>query len=193
MKKLKIIYIAGIGKGHKMGQQAAVKLWRFYGVSPIFYDMHWEKGEWDEKLQQLLKLIDETDGPVALVGVSAGASAAINAYAARKDKVSGVVLIAGWVNRPEDVGAYYYEHNPAFVDSAKLAPESLAKLDSNARKRILSRYALKDEMVSSPHSFVEGAHNQRVMSAGHFITITTQILLGAPGFLRFLKRQAKIK
>lgn len=193
MKKLTVIYITGLGNSDKKGQRLVVKFWRLYGVKPVFCDMCWGEGVWDEKFQRLLKLVDDSEGPVALVGVSAGASAAINAYAARKDRVSGVVLLAGWVNRPQDVGAYHYEHNPAFVDSAKLAPESLAKLDRSARQRILSRYAYKDWIVSAKHSMVEGAHNERERTKGHGFTIATQILFGAPSFLKFLKRQTKIK
>lgn len=195
MKKLHIIYVTGLGDRNPRGQRRAVSLWRIYGVEPEFCQMNWgDKGPWQPKFDRLLKMVDDAydEGkPVGIVGVSAGASAAINAFAARKDKIAGVVLIAGKVNRPETVGESYKRNNKAFVTSVNQSPESLSELDDADRVRILSLYALKDERVAKADSFIPNAHNVWVPSIGHFFTIALQITLGASGFIYFLRKVSK--
>jgi pimeloyl-ACP methyl ester carboxylesterase len=152
--------------------------------------------EFELKLTRLTDTIDrlyEKGHKISLVGASAGAGAVINAFAARKDKVSGVVLIAGWVNFPESIGAGYRRTNPAFVESSYRVQKSLDTLDFDVdRTRIQSRYAVFDESVSRRHSETIGAHNKTVPSLGHAITIATQLLFGAPFWIRFLEKQPQM-
>src|SRR5690349_5120081 len=116
MPKLTIIYIPGLGDQNPVYQRKAIGFWRHYGVEPELFQMNWgDKKPWEPKFNKLLKRIDQLSkkGPVALVGVSAGASAVINAYAARKDKVVGVVCIAGKIHRPENIQTHYRKNNPS--------------------------------------------------------------------------------
>lgn len=195
MKKLHVIYVTGLGdKGDDpQKQKTLVKTWRWYGVEPEFFQVNWgDKTPWEPKLQKLLSSIDnayERGMAVGLVGASAGGSAVINAYAARRDKVAGVVLIAAKVNHPETVGKNYKRNNPAFVTSINNSPKALASLSAKERSHILSRYALFDEVVDKADSYVSGARNRRSPTFGHFITIGLQIIFGAPSFIRFLRRQ----
>jgi hypothetical protein len=62
-------------------------------------------------------------------------------------------------------------------------------LTASDRARILSRYAVLDERVTRQDSLVPGAHNRLSPTIGHVPTIAAQLILGAPSFLRFLKRQ----
>lgn len=157
--------------------------------------MKWASDEsFDAKLSRALSRIDElvADGKaVGLVGASAGASMALNAYFARQDKVVGVVCLAGKVNNPNNIGKRYNSENPALKQSVQGSQQSLSNLSDANKQRIMSRYALADETVAKPNSYITGAVNRRVIMVGHVFTIATQILYGAPGFLRFLKRQAK--
>ncbi|HWB39494.1 MAG TPA: hypothetical protein VG604_04650 [Candidatus Saccharimonadales bacterium] len=191
-KTIHLIYIPGLGDDDPKGQRWAVAHWQKYGVEAELFQMNWaDKTTWQTKFSRLLKRIDELDKQgkdIALVGASAGAGAAINAYAARKDKVVGCVLIAGKVMRPEAIGQGYRSKNPSFVESAYAVPTSLAKLAASDRQRILSRYALADETVYKPDSRVPGARNKMVFSIGHAITIGSQIIFGARSFIRFLKK-----
>jgi hypothetical protein len=195
-KPLYLIYITGLGDQRAEGQRRAVAGWRLWGVGSELFQVKWaDKEAWAPKFKRLLDRIDTlaAEGKdVGLVAVSAGATAAINAFVARQDVLVGIVCIAAKANRPETIGNRIRHKNPAFVTSAQDAQQALASLDASARKRILSRYALADEMVMVADSHIAGAHNRRVLSFGHVITIATQITLGAPGFIRFLKRlQAK--
>lgn len=196
MAKHSVIYIPGLGDANPRGQLALVRAWKWYGVEPHFFQMNWADGEaFVLKLDRLLMLLDgqhAKGNKVSLVAASAGAGAAINAFAARKNVVSGVVLIAGWVNFPEDIGQGYRRKNPAFVESAYRVQPSLDTLNFEAdRARIQSRHAIFDPVVSQKYSEVIGGHNVTVPSIGHATTIATQLAVGAPSFLRFLKRQAK--
>lgn len=194
-KKIQVIYITGLGNTAKRGQRIASKLWSLYGVVPYFFDVKWGDNEvWERKLERLLAMVDkfhQAGKPVALVGISAGASAAVNAYAARRGKLVGLVLICGWVNRPGDIDSRHNRENPAFVTSAHQSPQSLSALTPKDRRRILSRFAWKDGIVSRAASYIPGGRNQLLPTAGHFFTIAIQIIFGAPSFIRFLKKQPK--
>lgn len=195
-KKLYVIYVPGLGDSSVSLQRRAVNSWHLWGVQAELFQMNWaDKELWQIKFNRLLKRIDQLIANgfnIGLVGASAGASAVINAYAARKDHIVGCVLIAGKVNHPETIGQNYYLHNPAFVTSVDDCQKSLALLNDKDRTRILSRYAAIDETVNKSDSLIPGAQNQRVLIIGHAITIGYQITFGATGFIKFLKRQTLV-
>lgn len=195
MPKLHILYIPGLGDKNVSGQIRAINIWRFWGVTPELLQMNWANAEpWESKFKRLLARIDELHSKgesVGLVGVSAGASAVMNAYAARKNKLVGVVCIAGKINRPNVIGSRYRKNNPAFVTSAEECEKALQTLDATDRRRILSQFGLFDPVVSKVDSRVPGARNRFSPTIGHTITIVLQITFGAPSFLRFLKKLSK--
>lgn len=195
MQKLHVLYITGLGDHNVTTQQRVIQSWRWWGVEPELFQVNWASKEpWATKLKRLLARIDDLrsqNKPVALVGISAGAAAVINAYAARKDQLAGVVCIAGKINRPHIIGKRYRRENPAFITSANDCEQALATIEPIYRSRIMSRFAIFDPIVSKKDSRVPGVQNRVVPSIGHVPTIATQITLAAPIFLRFLKHQAK--
>ena len=193
--RLHLIYIPGLGDRNPKGQRWAVKTWSIWGVEAELFHGNWGDGQpWEPKFERLLKRIDELASQgtqVALIGASAGAGAVINAYAARKDKVVGCVLICGKVNNPSGIGPRYSTGNPAFMTSANAVPKALAQLNEADRSRIMSIFSIADPIVPKRDSRIPGAHNRYTLIIGHSPTIATQITLGAPGFIWFLKRQAR--
>lgn len=191
---LHLIYITGLGDHKVGGQQKAVQLWNRYGVSAELFQVRWADREpWEPKFERLLNLIDQhiAEGKhVALVGASAGASAVINAYAARKDKIVGTVLLAGKVNRAHAIGGSYRSQNPAFITSAENSQHALKTLGKDQRRRTQSRYGIIDEIVPFTDSVIKGARNRVVPTVGHIPTIALQLIFPW-GFIRFLKRQAR--
>ena len=190
---LHLIYITGLGDTKApRGQLWAVARWAKYGVEAELFQMRWgDKEDWQPKYARLLARIDELlkqGKAIGLVGASAGASAAINVFAARQDKLVGVVLIAGKVNRPKAIGKVHYTENPALPQSVKQCVRSLEGLGPEARRRILSRYGLFDETVKRSDSFIPGARNQAAPTMSHFFNIAFQLTLGARSFINFLKR-----
>ncbi|MDB5184570.1 MAG: hypothetical protein JWN38_378 [Candidatus Saccharibacteria bacterium] len=192
--KLAVIYIPGLGDRRTTGQLKAVQLWRIYGVRPELFVVRWFDSEpWPAKLQRLLKRIDELvvrGFAIGLVASSAGAAAALNAYAARKKVISGVVLIAGKVNRPQAIGSGYSGPNPSFLTAAYDSQAALASLTPADRSRILTRSGMRDMVVPKHDSHIPGAKNRIVPSFGHLATIASQMVLGAPTFIHFIKKQA---
>lgn len=192
-KKLHVIYVPGLGDKKVDGQQRVVDGWRFWGVEPELFQMNWgDKQPWEPKFKRLLARIDKAlkEGKtVGLVGVSAGASAVINAYAARKDQIVGVVCISGKINRPTHIAQRYALNNPALVTSAHNCEQALKTLTKLDRRHILSRFAVFDEIVPQIDSYISGARNRISPTIGHSPTIGLQIIFGAPSFLHFLKRQ----
>jgi pimeloyl-ACP methyl ester carboxylesterase len=191
-----VIYIPGIGDDVKGLQSTLIKKWRLYGMEPIIHEVPWmDREAFAPKLERLLARIDELvkhGHTVSLVAASAGAGAAINAFAKRPDKVNGVVCIAGKVNNPESIGDGYRQRSPSFIESAQQVQFSLDILDEgNYRPRIMSRYALFDPIIPRDDSIVLGGVNITVPTFGHSVTIAEQLLLGAPNYLRWLKRLAK--
>jgi hypothetical protein len=192
MKIHDVIYIPGLGDVNPRTQRGLIATWRLWGVRPQLFHINWGDGEaFAPKLERLLALIDDIAAKghtVSLVASSAGAGAAINAFAARKKQINGVVCIAGKVNNPDTIGPRYSDGNPAFVESARQVQFSLDKLDFDTeRSRIQSRYAIFDPVIPQRDSEVAGGQNKTVLGIGHSATIATQLLFGAPSFLRFLK------
>lgn len=187
-----IIYVPGLGDSRIAGQQRAVRTWTLYDVKPELFQMNWADGElFQPKLQRLLDTIDslaENGYDVSLVGVSAGASAVLNAYAARKSKVHGVVIICGKVNHPEAVSPALYAKNPAFKESMDRLPDSLDVLGEQYRKRILSIRPIADYTVPVRDTRIKGVKQGLIPTIGHVPSIAYGISLGAYKAIRFLKK-----
>lgn len=195
MKTYHFIYIPGLGDDNVKGQSWAVKRWQRKGVTSELVQMKWSDYEaWQSKLDRVLASVDAAVGEgkkVAIIGASAGASAAINVYSARSDVIVGVLLIAGKANHPERVGTNYKTKNPAFWTSVQASAKVISTLSADDRKAITARYGIVDEVVLPSDSKIAGARNRYVPSIGHVITIATQLLFGIPSFLRFIKRLSR--
>jgi pimeloyl-ACP methyl ester carboxylesterase len=187
-RPLRIIYILGLGDYRQL--QNVNKVIKWWGVESEIFRVNWGDGKpWDPKFKKLLKLVDRLSrqgNDVAIVGASAGATAAINAFAARKNKIVGIVLVAGKINRPQTISGRYAKQD--FITSAHRSARALATLSEADRRRVLSRYALLDGVVAKRDSLIPGARNRMAPTIGHGLTIATQFVLGPPGFIRFFKR-----
>lgn len=193
-KKLRVIYIPGVGDTNPASQQWLVKTWQLWGVEYELLQMNWaDETSWNFKFNRILDRIDELiagGNHVALVGASAGGAAALSAYEAKKDQLAGVVLICGKLKKPSSIGPRYSNSNPALIDAVTASDEALKRLNPHDRDKIMTRRAIIDEVITTAEdSIVEGAHNRVIPTPGHSVTIATQLLFGAPIFLRFLKRQ----
>jgi dienelactone hydrolase len=189
-----VIYVPGLGDHRTKTQRLAPQYWQVFGVKGHCFLMQWRDQEpFASKLERLLSKIDElaADGhKVSLVGASAGASVVLVAYAARLDKVSGVVCICGKINHPETVGPERFLENPAFKDSLARLQEVLPKLGPRDRARILSLHPLYDGTVPVADTIIPGARKGVIPAIGHALGILVALVFVAPVFIRFLRRQA---
>ncbi|MFA5004356.1 MAG: hypothetical protein WC498_03730 [Candidatus Saccharimonadales bacterium] len=193
MGKHAVIYVPGLGDGRVGGRRALIATWRIYGVRPVVHQMNWaDKQPFAVKLQSLLQHIDTLANNgyrVSLVGESAGASAAMAAYAARQDVVHRVVCICGKLRNPQTVHPNTYLRNPAFAESMAALPAALVGLGSEKLARVRSIHPLSDPTVPIGDTVIAGAESKTIPTIGH----SNGIFLGDTLFsflvVPFLKRR----
>lgn len=187
-----VIYVPGLGDAKINGRRLLVASWRLYSVRPVVHQMSWaDKQPFEHKLQALLKHIDERRAAgerVSLVGESAGASAAMNAYAARPGSIHRVVCICGKLRNPETIHPATYRQNPAFAESMDLLPQSLASLSTSQLSRVRSIHPLADPTVPVPDTIIAGAEERTIPTVGHATSIVLGNVLFSWRMVPFLKR-----
>jgi hypothetical protein len=191
MSKHAAVYVPGIGDHKPYFQPQILKLWNLFGVKAYFHPVIWRSAEpLEDKLDKLTHKIDELSfkyDKVSLVGMSAGASAALNAYMVRKNKIHRVVYICGKLKRPESIGEAYYRRNPAFKESMLLAQTNINKLDKFDKAKMLSMAPLHDETVPVKDTKINGVRNFRMFSAYHIPSIFAAISIYSPALCKFLR------
>ncbi len=182
LKKISLIYIPGLGDDKSRGQDKVIQLFRLWGMRVTYFPVNWGyPGDFESRFNELLVKIDQLSAngrTVALIGASAGASAVLNAFAARKEKVARVVLICGKVDHLDHINASYYSQNPRFKGSVDLLGKSLDNLDQDNRRKILSLRPYVDPVVPPADTIIGGATNKRVLSIGHSTTIAYCLTVG---------------
>lgn len=136
--------------------------------------------DYDKKHAALLARIDQLDESgysVSLVAASAGASAALNGYIERRDKLRKVVLICGKINRPDSVGEQVYRRNEAFRPAMKRLQETVALLTVDDKAKILSLFSPIDTVVPYLDSNIDAVVERRLWSLNHAVSILTAISL----------------
>lgn len=193
VSKHHIIYLPGIGDHKPYFQPQIINLWRIFGVTPHYHPVIWRGDEnFDAKLNRLTKLIDElyAEGNlVSLVGVSAGATAAFNAYMQRPEKISKVVYICGKLRRPETVGRYYYQTNMAFIQSLKKVQPQISKLAPFDTVKMLSLRPIYDQTVPTADMVLPGVKKLRMLSVYHIPSIFTGLIFYAPTICMFIRKK----
>lgn len=192
-KQHHVIYVPGI-LDDVYHQRLAVKTWRLYGLRGHLHIMPWAGTEsYEPKLQRLL---DEIDGYraeghfVSLFGVSAGASAVINAYMNRKGDITGVVYAVAKIQAPETVGEDVYTANPAFKTSIYQLQDNLKKLTPADKAKMHSFYSPADGYVPHAATVIPGVRESRLPPLRHGWAITYALTIGARRLLTPLKQAA---
>jgi pimeloyl-ACP methyl ester carboxylesterase len=190
--KHQIIYVPGIGDNVGHVQSAALKWWPLYGARGHFHAMPWLGQEpFQPKFERLLTLIDQLNEGgqrISLVGASAGGSAVLNAYLARQDKISGIVLICPKISRPGSVSQATYAQNPAFKESMEQFQGNLAKLTDSDKKRMRVYYSPVDRVVPHADSVIPGVEEICLPRLKHSYAIVFAITFKARHLITFLKQ-----
>lgn len=193
MSQHHVIYIPGIQDDAYHAQSLAVSFWRLYGVRGHCHPIPWTGEEaYAPKFQRLLAQIDkyiERGHKVSLVGASAGVSAILNAYVERPNDITGLVYICAKINAPETVSPKTYAANPAFKTALYDLQTNLHKLSAADKAKMLSLYSSNDQTVSYQATVIPGVTEKLLPPLRHGYAIMYSLTLGAPGFIRFLKRQ----
>lgn len=188
-----VIYIPGLGDHNTKGQEFLLKSWRLWGVQPVLVPMRWaDKQAFAPKLEQLLAKIDELSNSntnnVSLVAASAGASAAIAAFAARQGAIHKVALLCGEVKVGVRIKQSYQTENPAFVESLQVLGSNLERIGSQQRERIRSYHPIFDETVPVGDTKIAGVASKRMFVVGHPFGIAYGLSIQAPWIMRWFKQ-----
>lgn len=194
-KRLHGIYVPGLGDDRLRGQDKLSRLWvPKHGIELECHAVGWAKGQhFAPKLNALLAAIDDTYehyGRVPLVASSAGASAVLNAFARRQDKVSSVSVLCAKIHNAQTISEEYQRANPAFMESLAMLPASLAALDTEALDRVQSIRPWQDSTVPPEDMIIEGAHMQRQHSVHHAGSIAIGLSLASGRIARFIRSHA---
>ena len=192
-----VIYLPGLGDPRQREQNIIIKIWKVFQINVHYHPLYWtDSKSFEIKLKEIAALIDNLKNSgytVSLVGVSAGASAALNTFAMRRDAVNAVVCICGKINSPETISDKTYQKNPSFKESIASLSDSLGKLDHLDRKKVLSLRPLYDGVVPISDTYIEGATNTRIPSIGHAISIAYADTIGSYQIAKFIKTANKLR
>ncbi|MGH7195182.1 MAG: hypothetical protein ACREGA_00160 [Candidatus Saccharimonadales bacterium] len=191
----RVIYLPGLGDDDfRQVQTRLINFWRVYKLKVDYHYIGWaDKQAFRPKLDKIIAQIDECAGRgerVSLIGASAGASAAINAFVARSAAVDKVVLICGKIHNPQTIARARFEQNPAFEQSLAMLPASLGKLPAAERRRIKSFRPLADGVVPPKDTIIDGADKGLLPSAGHSFSIFYALSFGSFRLAGFIKQKA---
>ncbi len=164
-----------------------VERWQKFGLTPIVASIHWrDGGKYSEKLSTVLQLIDTYShkGKVSLVGTSAGASLAFNAFFERKDTVHRVVNVCGRLR----AGNHHWRSLKKMAWSSEAFEQSVLnfesveeKLSAVDRQKIMTiRPFFGDELVPRDTAFLPGAHNRWIYTPEHVLSIYLSLRFARP-------------
>lgn len=142
--------------------------------------MPWQGIEQDLelKLERILAVIDthNADGyMVSLLGTSAGGSAAINAYAMRKNKIHTAINVCGRLRKGKGASptlAQASQDSKSFYDSVMRCQHNLDKLTRDDSAKILTLRPLFDEVVPRTTVSVREGTNILLPAIGHVLSIS---------------------
>jgi pimeloyl-ACP methyl ester carboxylesterase len=169
-----ILYIPGLGDGYDSFRQRALRFWALYSVNARLVPMNWYGIEtYDDQFQRssdIILSLAKNGARISLVGESAGASMAINLFAAHPE-ITSLVTIAGVNQATTPVAPRTLRKGPSFEESRRRVGDSLVMLSQARRRNIHTVSALFDSVVMARYSRMNGANNHRILAIGHFMTI----------------------
>lgn len=164
-----------------MEMTVATTWWKKEGLEPIVFKPNWEDDEGARpKLTRLLKLVDEKSRSekIFILGISAGASLAMNVFLQRPEKIEKMVSLCGRLRMGFSKNIITRElqkqtlENKAFAESVMLLEKNVYKLKGKDKKRILTVSAkFGDELIPIETSQMVGAKNILIPTPEHILSI----------------------
>lgn len=195
-----VIIIPGLSDGLSK-LQWVTRNWKVkYNLEPFAYCVPWmgESESFEIKLKRLINTIDELHNKgykISLLGTSAGGSCVINAYCARRNKISTVINVCGRLKEGNNVFPSLEvaaRKSPSFKQSVLLCEKNFTSLTSQNKAKILTIRSLFDEVVPVSLISIEGATNIRILSVEHGISIALAMTLYSKKIIDFLLRNNNV-
>lgn len=181
-----VLIIPGLGD-HTAYIERATRYWpKKYGLQATVHAFPWAGpvDAYEERYGRLLEMVKKLSqtGSIAVIGISAGGSAALNVAGDLPDSVSCVINICGRVREGQQ-GVWGFRSFPLHWRS--VAAVDFDKFDTS---KVLTLRPLYDESVPTENVSIEGARNQRVCIVGHVPAIFWCLYLKRRTIARFIHR-----
>lgn len=190
-----VIFVPGILDDIGFVQSMLVRLWCLRGVRGVTHVMPWAGPDNYPALEaKLLARIDAltTNGNrVVLIGASAGATAVINAYRARRKQVSAVLMMCPKINDSTNIGAKFLKKNPSFLTSIKQEEIAQAQLTAEDKARFVIFVSPRDGVVNPHDSLIAGVKTCQLAPLRHNAAILHGLSFGFGQLKRELLRIAE--
>lgn len=193
-----VIIIPGLGRDEG-NIERATRHWEKYGLCPVVHAVGWHDDEktFQPKLRRLVRLVDslkKKGNIVSIVGLSAGGSAALNAFVGRKKSVHRVVSICARLRVGTEKGFRSFQtrtaSSPAFADSIRRFARREKTLTVIDRRRIMTvRPMFGDELVPADTVALGHANNIVVPTAEHVLSIALALTVFSGPILTFLRER----
>jgi len=134
--------------------------------------------------ERLNAYIKNLDGPLYVIGVSAGGTAAINALAGNPNITKVVTVCTPYTPSP-------HRPNKLIAHSIRHTRQTLAAMSGKTKTTILSLYALYDQVVPAAHNRPPGIRVKRLLAVGHGPAIATALFLYSWSIRSFFVRQIR--
>lgn len=188
-----VIFVPGLNDRSKV-YDVLIKIWCIYGVVPHVYRMGWYDREKSFKasLKGLVALSNKLLGggnTVSLVGVSAGASAVLNAFT-EQPKINAVVNLCGRVRKGENISPSLEtasRKSSSFKESVLIFEDREPKMTFAQRKKVLNLIPIWDEIVPKATVPIKGAVNRTFPSVEHVLSGFLSMTLFSPLIMKFIK------
>jgi len=191
VRKHYALIIMGLADHKSDGAEKLQSFWRRRGLECEIYRPIWrDSTAFEPKLEKLIKRIDDLESSgwrVSLIGISAGASAALNAYVRRPEKIHKVVFVCGKLAKLNSINPINFQRNPPFKGSIEMLPASIRRLSAADKAKMVSLQPLYDGRVSVPSTKIEGIRNKLLLSAGHVLSIIVALTVYSGFIIKFIK------
>jgi hypothetical protein len=186
------IYVPGLGDTNLDNRQKLLSLWRIRRIKVEICAMKWGVDEpWKKKLHVLLTLIDKRAGEgyvISLIGESAGASAAMQAFVQKENSLRSLILLCGKSQHPESMSKKLIARHPALESAVKESNKVIQKLSDPQKAKILNLHPLFDPVVPVKETKISGVKHSRMPIVGHATSIVFANIFWMWRIIRFAKR-----
>jgi len=195
----KVIFIPGLDDRVKPIARIT-RSWGDNGLSAEYIGMDWLNPETklSEKLLHLSDLIarySSSGDQVSLIGISAGGSAALNAFVENREKIYRVINVCGRLRTGPQTGFRALERRSwksrTFFESVKLFESRESELNNQDRQKIMTiRAMFGDQLVPSDTTIVHGATNISIPTIEHVTSIYSSLTFFSSILIKFLKNNS---
>jgi aryl-alcohol dehydrogenase-like predicted oxidoreductase len=189
-----ILILPGLSGNTKMVERAT-KHWEKDGIDVIVHDVKWkdESTDLETKLEEISRKVAELTkkGPVSLIGLSAGGSAAFNTFLKNSDFINKAISICGRLREGEHKYRSLekkFAKSKSFKESVLLFEKQENNIPEELKKRMLTTSArFGDQHVPADTSYIENVQHIKVPMGEHSTTIGLTLTVFKDKLINFIK------